>query len=117
MKNTTETYEKPSLRFVSLRSREAVANTCWGNAGKGVTYFYNTQGTGYVSFQIGGGSCTLSLINVTYYDSDNNPSSLAESDPRYQELYKALKSAGGESGNRFQGEGNIFPNNPNTGWS
>ena len=27
---TMERYEKPAMKFISLRSEEAVANTCWG---------------------------------------------------------------------------------------
>lgn len=112
-----KTYQKPALKFVSLRNEEAVANTCWGGAGTTMTWYYNTSGTGYVSFQIASGSCTLSLINVTYYDGQGNQSTLSSSDALYDELYKALMSSGGESGNPFKGEGVNFPTTPDTSWS
>ena len=112
-----KTYEKPALKFVSLRNEEAVANTCWGGHGEKTTWYYNTSGTGYVSFQISGGRCTLSLTNVTYYDGQGNQSYLYSGDTLYTELYNALLKSGGESGNPFKGEGTTFPNTPDTNWS
>lgn len=117
-KNRIKNYEKPRLTFVSLRDEKSVANTCWGGHGNSMTWYYDTKGKGYVSFQIGGGKCTLNLSNVTYYEEKGgNGASLNKNDTKYQELRAALKSSGGESGNPFKGEGVDFPNTPDPKWS
>ena len=113
-------YEKPEVKLVSIRNDRAVANTCWGGHGNSTTWYYDISGQGYVSFQIGGGKCTLNLYNVTYYDkqNDESPEMLLESDPKYHELYDALMTSGGDTGNPFKGEGlDFIPDNPDPEWS
>lgn len=111
----TETYEKPKMKFVSLRNEEAVANTCWGYHGKSTVLYCDIPGEGYCSFQIGGSSCTLNLINITYYDG-NNKASQATSQ-QIAELEKILRASGGESGNPYSGEGTtVIPDHPGQ-WS
>lgn len=63
-----ERYEKPELKFVALRNEENVANTCWGHHGSGTRLYCDLEGEGWASFQIGGKSCELNLINVLYHD-------------------------------------------------
>ena len=117
-KNRIKNYEKPRLTFVSLRDEKSVANTCWGGHGNRLTWYYDTKGKGYVSFQIGGGKCTLNLSNVIYYEEKGEKGTpLNKNDVKYQELYAALESSGGESGNPFKGEGVDFPNTPDPKWS
>lgn len=117
-KNRIKNYEKPRLTFVSLRDEKSVANTCWGGHGNRLTWYYDTKGKGYVSFQIGGGECTLNLSNVIYYEEkDGNGVPLNKNDTKYQELWAALKASKGESGNPFKGEGVDFPNTPDPKWS
>lgn len=112
---TMERYEKPAMRFVSLRSEEAVANTCWGYHGTDTVLYCDVPGEGYFSFQIAGGSCTLNAINIVYYDGEGNPSSYTQA--QYHELMTILNSAGGESGNPYKGEGTtIIPDHPGN-WS
>lgn len=111
-------YEKPRIEFHDLQLKEEIANTCWGGHGNGMTWYYDTKGTGYVSFQIGGGKCTLNLSNVTYYkNSTDNGTLIGKGNPQYNELEAALRDSGGESGNPFKGEGVDFPNTPNPSWS
>lgn len=113
-------YEKPEVKLVSIRNDRAVANVCWGGHGKPNTWYYDISGQGYVSFQIGGGSCALNLINVTYYDkqNDESPEQLTDTDPKYLELYNALLYSGGAQGNPFAGEGiDFIPDNPDPEWS
>lgn len=116
MNNTN--YEKPKMKFVSLRNKKEVANTCWGGHGNKMTWFYDTQGTGYVSFQIGGGECTLNLSNVKYYENkESQGENIDQSNEKYNELHNALMKSGGESGNPFKNEGvNFFPE-PKPEWS
>ena len=110
-----QSYEKPAMKFVSLRNESKVANTCWGGHGGSMKWYYDTEGPGYVSFQIGGGSCDLNLINVTYYDSQGNASDADTS--KIEELNAALENAGGNKGSNFKGEDSIFPTTPGTEWS
>lgn len=110
-----QNYEKPAMKFVSLRNESKVANTCWGGHGESMSWYYDTKGPGYVSFQIGGSSCNLNLINVTYYDSQGNKSDADDS--KIQELNTALENAGGNKGTSFKGEDSIFPTKPDTKWS
>lgn len=113
-------YEKPRIEFHDLQLKEEIANTCWGGHGDpNMTWYYDTKGIGYVSFQIGRGNCTLNLSNVKYYKYKGDSGIvLDENDTRYVELYTALKNSGGESGNPFKGEDTgLFPNNPDGRWS
>lgn len=111
----TMKYEKPAMKFVELRNEEAVANTCWGYHGTDTLLYCDIEGEGYFSFQIAGGSCTLNAINIVYYDSDGNIGSYSQA--QYDALMQILKSAGGESGNPYKGEGTtIIPDHPGD-WS
>ena len=110
-----EKYEKPAMKFVELRNEEAVANTCWGYHGTATKLYCDVSGEGYFSFQIAGGSCTLNAINIIYYDGRGNVSDYTQA--QYDELMKILRSAGGESGNPYKGEGTtIIPDHPGE-WS
>lgn len=121
-----EMYEKPALKFVSVRNEEKIANTCWGYHGTGTLLYCDITGKGFVSFQIGAGSCALNLINVQYYGGDtNNDGKITQNDTpvqatdeQKQELYDILEKAGGNQGSNFKGEGTIvFPGNPDGSWS
>lgn len=114
-------YEKPSMKMVSLRSNEKVANTCWGNHGPETQRYWDTAGKGYVSFYCGDKSCGLtetSLV-VWFYDKkeDDTPQLLDPTNGTdwekdlYNQVYTKLKNSGGESGNPFFGEEN-FPDKP-----
>lgn len=107
-----EIYEKPSMKFVSIRNEEAVANTCWGGHSGALAWNYDTSGTGYVSFQIMGGKCSLDGLTVTYHNIPEDKQKAA-----YDEMYAALMNSGGAQGNPFKGEGGDFPVNPDPSWS
>lgn len=110
-----ERYEKPAMKFISLRSEEAVANTCWGYHGTETLLYCDIPGEGYCSFQIEAGPCALNLINVTYYDSEKNPTPATSE--QFEILYSILKKSGGESGNPYKGEGStVIPDHPGE-WS
>lgn len=121
-----ETYEKPALKFVSVRNEEKIANTCWGFHGTGTSLYCDITGKGFVSFQIGGSSCELNLINVQYYGEDTNgDGKITQDDTSKQatteqehELYEILVNAGGNKGTSFREEGTIvIPGNPDGSWS
>lgn len=108
-------YEKPSMEFVTLRNKEAVANKCWGYHGTSTKLYCDLPGKGYCSFQIGAGSCTLNMVSVTYYDGDGNSRSATSAE--ISTLDGLLRGAGGESGNPFKGEGTtVIPGQPGN-WS
>lgn len=111
----TEIYEKPMLKFASLRNEETVAATCWGYGGTDTKLFCDIPGEGYVSFQIGNKKCSLDLINVIYYDGDGNTSNANQNQIRI--LEDILRKSGGESGNNYSGEGStVLPDEPGN-WS
>lgn len=111
-------YEKTELKFVAIRSEKNVANVCWGGHSNSETWYYDISGEGYVSFQIGAGSCTLSLSNVQYYKDEDVSGVLIDSmDPKYAELHEALIQSGGNKGTPFKGEQVDFPLNPDPSWS
>lgn len=113
--NSTMTYEKPTMTFVSLRSEDAVAATCWGNHGKGITYYCDIPGEGYMSFQISAGSCDLNLTAVCYYNSDDEPTAYTQE--QYNQLCSILSDAGGKNGNPYKGLGTtVIPDHPGS-WS
>ena len=113
-------YEKPRIEFHDLQLKEEIANTCWGGHikknGKGSTWFYDTKGEGYVSFQINSDSCALSLANVTFYHKNGTVGSITQD--QINELNAALAASGGNEGTNFKGEDTgLFPNNPDSRWS
>ncbi|MDY2814555.1 MAG: hypothetical protein SOU03_11500 [Dorea sp.] len=121
-----ENYEKPAMKFVLLRNEEKVAATCWGYHGTNTELYCDISDKGFVSFQIGGNSCTLNLINVKYYGSDTDgdgkitkeDESVAATNEQIAELDRILRQSGGESGNNFKGEGSVvIPDNPSSEWS
>lgn len=110
-----EKYEKPTLKFVSLRNENAVADTCWGYHGSGKVLYCDIPGEGYCSFQIGGGSCDLNLINVMYYDSEGISS--AATSEQIAALTAAINK-GGNNGQPYKGMGSIvIPDAPHPSWS
>lgn len=115
----TMKYEKPALEFVSLRNEAAVADTCWGYHGTPTQLFCDIEGEGYMSFQIGEGSCTLNLINVKYHEEQGSEGVLVfDGDPKHETLEDILVNSGGESGNPYKGMGTIvFPDKPDPTWS
>lgn len=108
-------YESPKIEFQDLQLKEDIANVCWGGHGNSMTWYYDIDGPGYVSFQIAGGKCTLNLDQVTYYYANGEVGTITQE--QYNELSKALKNSGGESGNPFKGEGVDFPIKPDPSWS
>lgn len=115
MNKQCEKYEKPSIKMVPLRSQKAIADTCWGYHGTGnVNYYYDTEGKGFVKFTVNASSCTLNDETLLYYESkdDREPEVLIEG-PIHEEWLKAIKEAGGNSGNPVKGHGTIFvPDQP-----
>ena len=110
-------YESPKIDFQELQLREEISATCWGNHGKDVTYNYDTEGLGYVSFQIAAGDCALNLTNVYYYEEIGGKAQpLNSNDAKYQELYNALVNSGGAEWNPFKGI-KYFPEQPDPSWS
>ncbi|HIS53240.1 MAG TPA: hypothetical protein IAC15_10985 [Candidatus Onthomonas avicola] len=115
--NSTMTYEKPTMTFVSLRSEDAVANTCWGHHGTGYTYYYDLPGTGYLSFQIGEGPCDLNLVSVLYYD-DIGATPSSATPEQVNTLYNAIiASSTGAAANSYKGLGSTILPNPDPSWS
>lgn len=121
-----EMYEKPALKFVSVRNEEKIAKTCWGYKGTDTSLYCDITGKGFVSFQIAAGSCDLNLINVQYYGEDTdadgkitqNDEPKPATEEQQQELRTILLKANGAVGNSFQGEGTIvIPGNPDVNWS
>lgn len=114
-------YEKPMMKFVPIRGQEAVAFKCWGWHDTGwFNVFYDIKGAGYVKFQVDGGSCNLSMTNVTYHkgadDVEGTP--LQDGDPYYEEWEAAIAAAGGNTGNPVCPDGGPFtPDNPGPGFS
>lgn len=113
---TMEKYEKPAMKFISLRNEEAVAATCWGNHGTDYTYYCDIQGAGYVSFQIGQGNCSMNLVNVTYYDNEGNSS--AASEAQIEALKQTLiENSNNGKGTNHSAMGSIVLPDPSPAWS
>lgn len=115
----TVVYEKPAMEFVSLRSEEAVADTCWGYHGSSQVFYWDFDGEGFMSFQIAQGSCALNLINVKYHPDQGSAGVIVDEKSAY---YKALvdhltSTGGGSAANPYKEMGeSIFPN-PDPEWS
>ena len=127
-------YESPRIEFHDLQLKEEIANQCWGGSGKGVTWYYDTDGPGFVSFQSDanltgrkkdqGNNCgDLYLCNVRFYTdkSDKVGTPIDSNNPKYTEFYNALedelRNSGGNAGNPFKGENGKFPTYIKPGFS
>ena len=68
-----ERYEKPDLKFVSLRNNRVVAaGNCWSqeaNTG-GKTWYYDSKGKGYIEFTLDQ-SCSGNPESLTSYEAHN----------------------------------------------
>lgn len=112
-------YQSPEIEFQDMQLKEDIANVCWGGHSYARTWYYDTEGTGYVSFQISGGSCDLNLANVMFYENNNaTPVPVTQGTEKYDELYQAALKSQGNSGQSFKGEKEGFPiDKPDQGWS
>ncbi len=117
-------YEKPAMKFVELRNEQAVANTCWGGTieKQNLTWYYDTEGVGFISFQMKGKSCEgAQPINVYYYGEDTdgdgkitkNDNCINASEAQKGEL---LEKLGGKA-NNWDGESSLTPTEPHPSWS
>ena len=112
-------YEKPKFKFVSLRNKGTVSNTCWGLSGENTVLFCDVQGEGYASFQIASGGCNLNLINVKYHSNAYpDGEEISSTSTLFKELEQKLTDAGGAQGNAFKGEGStVTIGKPDSSWS
>ena len=109
-------YEKPNIKFTSLKLNENVSDQCWSsaanNSGQTVWYFDpNGNEEGYFSFRVipaeGGKQCgTVDIIieGIFNYPADQKPDD--------QTLIDSLvRAAGGNNGQPFN-EGSGIQDNP-----
>lgn len=63
---TMEMYQKPQAEFIDMQSTHALAETCWGNHGKGVVYEYRSDAYPgkVVTFKIKKGGCRFTRESV-----------------------------------------------------
>ena len=100
-------YERPALKFVSLRNENTVANTCWGHAGTSQVLYCDIPGQGYCSFQISSANCSLDILtNVMYYEY-NGAEAAGATAAQQSALKTVLIESGGSQGNPFRGEGTV----------
>lgn len=109
-------YVSPKVEFKGLGLKQNIAKTCWGNHGVPAPegdYFYDYSGKGYIKFTITGKSCTLneSTVNIIYIDVPESEQGKAKS-----EFFLAIKNAGAESANNWNGTDTIYPD-PDPSWS
>lgn len=115
-------YEKPSLKFASLRNQEAVADVCWGEHGNTTKfdYYMDKAGAGFYRFSVNtAGNCSLITTDVVYLDgkNDQTPTPILPGTDEYNAfLAKLKKEAGGNDGNPFDKKGGVSEN-PGEGWS
>lgn len=114
-------YEKPRAKFISIRSSEKVADTCWGlepGHPNDVAHYYDVEGPGYVSFHVqsGSGNCANpDAYNILYYEYEGAEGVPAD---RYNdEIEAALRTAGGNNGQPYRGFDVHFPVKPDPEWS
>lgn len=112
---TREVYESPRMDFEELAANEAVAGVCWGHHGDGKNMYTDIHGTGWVSFQIGGGSCDLNPVNVIYYH-DIDSDGVAASSDQIKDL-KSILSVHAKNGQNFNGEESWAPPTPGPDFS
>ena len=109
----TKDYAKPSLKFVSLRNDEAVADNCWHASANGTTgwWFYDSEGPGYVTFRMEG-NCSGRYDSFSFIPGDdgsyeNEASAIAN-----------LKTMLDRDGKQLFTDGGTFsPDKPGEEWS
>lgn len=115
MENKAVKYEKPQLKFVSMRSEENVADPCWSpNSYANADLYYDIPGKGYVRFMAAGDgdNCGKSEITILEYYNIN------AKDVDEKILINAVKEAcgGGNSGNPYKESSSVTPK-PDPSWS
>ena len=85
-------YEKPAMKIVSLRSKTAVAGNCWSDEASsgGKTWYYDTEGKGYVEFTLSH-NCSGNVSDLTGYEAHNYETQEA-ADAAIAELKARLKN-------------------------
>lgn len=104
------------MEFVNVQNENKIANTCWGHHNKGTTLYCDLPGEGWCSFQIARGNCSLNLINIQYYQSENTPGIPANED-QISSLTSILENSGGTDGNPYAGEGSTIIEDHPGDWS
>ena len=96
-------YESPKIEFQLIRLNEQIAKTCWGHHGTDTLLWYDSPGSGYISFKIADGSCAFNPIEITYkgFPEDTDFAAVES------EFRKTVKASGGDQGNPFKGEGTV----------
>lgn len=115
-------YKKPQVKFVNLRGRESVADTCWGldeKHNKQKERFIDVSGPGYVGFNVkGSGSCgNPDAYNIKYYEYKGAIGDTIKGKEYEDELEAMLRLKGGADGNPYKGLDFDFPDKPVEGWS
>lgn len=110
-------YEKPSIKFVSLRANKNVADPCWSpKEYNSKELYYDVPGKGYIRFKAGdnGDNCGQAEISILeYYNIPQN------NRPTEEQLKSMVSAAcgGGNSGNPYKNtDGTVAPA-PDPSWS
>lgn len=115
MENKAVKYEKPELKFVSMRSEENVADPCWSpNSYQNAELYYDIPGKGYVKFVAkgNGNNCGNAVIEIKEYY-NITAAEVNENDLIGQVV---IACGGGNSGNPYKGTSSVAPD-PNPSWS
>lgn len=115
-------YTAPEIMFADFKTKERIADTCWGldkNHNHNVTRYYDTNGTGYVSFNvIGTGSCANpDAYDVFYYEYEGATPVRVDGTKYETEVETALRLKGGNDGQPYKGLSFDFPQKPDPSWS
>lgn len=102
-------YEKPALKFVSLRAKENVAKECWSPTYNppGKIWYYDPNGKdkGYCSFQVISSGDNCGQVEIRIEEIYNYPEDQKPTD-KYL-IDEICKNAGGNSGQPFSGKSSI----------
>lgn len=118
-------YEKPAVKFVALRSREELADKCWGLKDKDYNsmFYYDIKGKGWLSFHLksASGNCGApDAYEIKYYEDKNSQGvDLDKSGINFTEndLESILTQRGGNNGQPYSTISSDFPSNPDPKWS
>lgn len=113
----TVLYEKPSMKFVSLRADKNVADPCWSPVLYDVKeLYYDVPGQGYIRFTASDNGKNCGQAEITILEYYNFPENKRHSDYELKRMV-AEACGGGNSGNPYKNTNGTVSPSPDPSWS
>lgn len=115
-------YSSPKVDFQVVSLKREIANQCWAHAKKdGERLYYNTEGKGYVIFDVSGSNnCSGNdgiRYNILGTGSNSGDLTNEEATAAITKFDAWWKDRGSNAGSSFKGDSNYSEEGPQPSWS